>query len=156
MENDFNDDNSKSVDSKDSEDNNQSISFIVKKNKDYITSLKIYKCVFYYIKFNQWLSSNLMSKSPLKYNLFLIDKKWLNDFLSSCNYNQIITKVKNEKIEIKDDYQIFANYFAKNYPLSPEILDNKPKEAEKKFNNYEYYYDEYNFIDEKTLNIFFH
>ena len=84
----------------------------------------------------------------------LIDKKWLNDFLSSCNYNQIKTKVKNEKIEIKDDYQIFANYFAKNYPLSPQILDNKPKEAEKKFNNYEYYYDEYNFIDEKTLNIF--
>ena len=35
------------------EENNESIDYIVQKNQTYVTSLKIYKCIFSYLEFFQ-------------------------------------------------------------------------------------------------------
>jgi hypothetical protein len=87
-----------------------------------------------------------------KYKFYLIDSNWINNFKTKCNLEFIKYRYKKEDL---DDYKIFANIFAKNYPLSPEILDYKP-EMPKKINiENSIYYENFDFIDEKTMDIFF-
>ena len=64
------------------EENNESIDYIVQKNQPYITSLKIYKCIFSYFEFSQNLKSNLENnnKKPTYRTIYLIDESWINKF----------------------------------------------------------------------------
>ena len=129
------------------------IIFISKNNENYIKSLKIYKCIFYYFDFRYWtINIFLENLEQKKYKFYLIDSNWLNNFKKKCNY-ELIKKV-NDK-ENFPDYKEFSNFFTKNYPLPPEILDNKPKRAKKiKIDVEYYYYEDFDFIDESTMDIF--
>ena len=141
------------------EENNESIDYIVQKNQPYITSLKIYKCIVSYFEFYQNLKSNLenINKKPTYGSIFIIDESWLNNFKIKSKYNLIENSVSSKKILSPQDYKILVNDFAKKYPLSPEILENfpkKPKHITKDGNKSDYYYDNYEFIDEQTMNNF--
>ena len=140
------------------EENNESIDYIVQKNQTYVTSLKIYKCIFSYLEFLQNLKENLENnKKPIYEDIFLIDESWLNNFKKICNYNLIEKSIKNKKKLSSQDYKILINDFAKKYPLSPEVLENfpkKPKHISKEGDKKDYYFGDYEFIDEKTMNIF--
>ena len=140
------------------EEKNESIDYIVQKNQTYITSLKIYKCIFSYLEFLQNLKENLENnKKPIYTYIFLIDESWLNNFKKICSYNLIEKSIKNKKKLSSQDYKILINDFAKKYPLSPEVLENfpkKPKHISEEGDKKDYYFDDYEFIDEKTMNIF--
>ena len=83
----------------DTEENNDSIDYIVQKNQPYITSLKIYKCIFSYLQFFQNLKSNLENnnKKPIYRTIFLIDESWLNNFKIKCKYKLIGNSVRTKK-----------------------------------------------------------
>ena len=131
---------------------NNDIAFIPKNNEKYTISLKIYKCIYYYFRFRHWtITIFLENQNKKKYKLCLIDSNWLNSFKKKCNYELI--KDINEKEDLTDD-EIFADFFAKKYPLPSEILDDKPKKPKKIKINNEYYYKDFDFIDEKTLDMF--
>ena len=114
-------------------------------------SLKIYKCIYYYYEFKQNFKKINESKKQI---LYLIDKKWLQNFKNNCKYKSIKDKLKQENPKIKGCNDIIKE-LAEKYPLKPNIFHNKPKSPEIKFHdNSFYYYESYDFIDEKTQDIF--
>ena len=132
---------------------NNDINYTAKKNENFINCLKIYKFIYYYLEFRKWITNTFLEiLNQKKYKFYLIDSNWINNFKTKCNLEFIKYRYKKEDLV---DYKIFANIFAKNYPLSPEILDYKP-EMPKKINiENSIYYENFDFIDEKTMDIFF-
>ena len=129
---------------------------IIKNKNEYQNSLKMYKCAYYYFHFEQFLKhkcQNVLNFESL--NLFLIDKTWLNYFKGHCNYDKII-KYLNSNIEnFQNEHNIFCDYFARKYPLNLRSLLNKPCPPKKnKITEKEYFFDNYDFIDEQILNMF--
>ena len=128
----------------------------IKDNIEYLKSLKIYKCAYYYFDFEQFLMhkcKNILNFESL--NLYLIDKIWIKYFKDHCNYNTIIQYLNSQIENSQNDYNIFCDYFSRKYPLYSRTLHNKPYPPRKNgITDNEYYFDNYEFIDEKTLKIF--
>ena len=128
----------------------------IKDNNEYLKSIKIYKCAYYYFIFEQFLMDkckNVLNFESL--NLYLIDKTWIKYFKNHCNYNTIINNLNSQIENFQDDPKIFCDYFSRKYLLYSRTLQNKPYPPEKnKITDNEYYFDNYEFIDEKTLKIF--
>ena len=119
----------------------------------YNNSLKFYKCMFYYFLFERDLKEKLNSKNNELEDLFLIEKYWINNFKKECNYEIIKQFLRRVRIEKDSDF-IFVSKFAREYPIIKNIIYNKPKEPKKEIMKYNlFYYNDYYFIDEKTLNI---
>ena len=129
---------------------NSKPSLIIDK-ESYNKSLKIYKCIYYYYEFKQKLKKINGIK---RQNLFLINKIWLKNFKSICNYKSI-KQILQEKSKLKD-LETIIKELAEEYPLNSNILDNKPISSNVKYyeNNDFYYYESYDFLDVKTLDIF--
>ena len=128
--------------------NNDNNKFDNKNN--FNNSLNIYKCIIQYFKFRKYLFQIKSENTNKELDIFLIDKNWINNFKNKCNY----TLIKNNQNNI--DSNTFINNLSRNYPINESILENKPKEPEKKIlDNNIYYYIDYEFIDNKTLEIFF-
>jgi len=127
----------------------------IKDNNEYLQSLKIYKCAYYYYYFEKFLMhkcKNVLNFESL--NLYLIDKIWIKYFKDHCNYNTIIKHLNSYIENSQDDHNIFCDYLARKYPLYSRILHNKPYPPEiNEIIDNEYYFDNYEFIDEKTLKI---
>ena len=128
----------------------------IKDINEYLKSLKIYKCAYYYFDFEQFL--NYKCKNVLNFeslNLYLIDKTWMRYFKDHCNYNTITKHLNSQNENFKIDHKIFCDYFSRNHPLYSRTLQNKPYPPEKNIiTDNEYYFDNYDFIDEKRLRIF--
>ena len=120
-----------------------------KSQKDDNSLKKIYKCIYYYYLFEKKFNSNTNIKNKQKF--YLIDKNWLNNFKKECKYNLIkenIIKKENEKLK---DLDLFF-YLAQKFPLDSNILESKPRAPKKQIiENNEYFFDEYDFLDETTL-----
>ena len=129
---------------------------VIKNKNEYQNSLKMYKCAYYYFHFEQFLNHkcrNVLNFESL--NLYLIDKTWMNYFKNHCNYDQIIKHLSSNIENFKNEHNIFCDYFARKYPLNLRSLLNKPCPPKKnRITEKEYFFDDYDFIDEQTLNIF--
>ena len=124
---------------------------IIKDEKIFLNSLKIYECAYYYFHFENYLQNSLeeSQNEHKEYYLYLIDKNWINNFKSQFN-NVIIVNKKNGV-----DFNTHIYNLARKNPINNSILKNKPKNPKKKIiKNNEYYYDMYKFIDENTCSIF--
>jgi len=128
----------------------------INNNKGYLESLKIYKCAYHYFNFEQFLINKC--KKVLNFEslyLYLIDKTWMKYFKAHCNYNTIANHLNSQIDNFKNEEKIFCDYFSKKYPSYSRSLQKKPYPPEKnKISDKEYYFDNYDFIDEKTLKIF--
>ena len=129
---------------------------VIKNKNEYQNSLKMYKCAYYYFHFEQFLKhkcQNVLNFESL--NLFLIDKTWLNYFKNHCNYDKIINYLSSNIENFQNEHNIFCDYFARKYPLNLRSLLNKPCPPKKnKITEKEYFFDNYDFIDEQILNMF--
>ena len=129
---------------------------IIKNNNEYQNSLKLYKCAYYYFHFEQFLKykcKNVLNFESL--NLYLIDKTWLSYFKDHCNYDKIIKHLSSNIENFNNTHNIFCDYFARKYPLNLKTFQHKPYPPKKnKITEKEYFLDNYDFIDEKMLNIF--
>jgi len=125
--------------------------FLNNANISLSTSLKIYKCFYYYIQFKKNLETIHNSNWNENMEIFLVNKSWFNSFKEQCGYY----KIKNELIANDKFKENIVNDLAKRFPLNPKILENKPKPVKREIiGNNEFYYYDYDFFDEITVNEF--
>ena len=85
----------------------------------------------------------------------MIDKNWIHKFKIQCKYDSV-KKILKEKNEYNSDYNKFVNNFSKQNPLQYDLSNSKPRPPLAiNISSNEYYYDNYEFLDKKTLDIFF-
>ena len=130
---------------------NNNKNFVINDNNSFLSSIKIYKCIYYYFQFKKKLEITLNSNINESMEIFLVNKNWFNTFKEHCNYDKI-------KIELKQNDKLnenIANDLAKRFLLNKKILENKPKPVKKEIiSNYEFYYYDYDFFDKITVNKF--
>ena len=127
---------------------------IIKDEKIFLNSLKIYECAYYYFRFENYLQKVLeeSQNEHKEYYLYLIDKNWINNFKSQFNI-VIIAELLNKKNGV--DFNTHIYNLARKNPINNSILKNIPNPPKKKIIiKNEYYYDMYKFIDENTCSIF--
>jgi len=96
---------------------------LINSNNSFLTSIKIYKCIYYYFQFKKKFEITLNSNINESMELFLVNKNWFNTFKEQYNYDKIKMELKqNDKLK-----ENIANDLAKRFPLNPKILENKPK-----------------------------
>jgi hypothetical protein len=79
----------------------------------------------------------------------------MNYFKDHCNYDKIITHLSSNIENFKNEHNIFCDYFARKYPLNLKTIQNKPRPPKKNIiTPKEYFFDDYDFIDEQILNLF--
>ena len=130
---------------------NNNKNFLIDNNNSFLSSIKIYKCIYYYFHFKKKLETIHNSFKNESMEIFLVNKNWFNTFKEQCDYDKIKNELKqNDKLK-----ENIVNDLSKRFPLNPKILENKPKPVKKEIISYnEFYYYDYDFFDKITVNEF--